>query len=108
MFLLAIGAANAQTETTQVANVQETEVQESVATDVQIEQVEQDEKSEIKFDALPSNVQEVLESDRFNTWDVSKVYEMTDEKDKKVYEVVLTNGEKKATYKFDAEGKTIG
>lgn len=100
MFLLAIGVANAQTEKTAVANVQETEV-------VAQEQVEQ-EKAEIKHDALPSKVQEVLKSDRFNTWEVSKAYEMTDKKDKKVYEVVLTNGEKKATYKFDAEGKTIG
>lgn len=118
MFLFAIGVANAQTESTEAADVQEVvEVQEAdavvqdqavVAAEVVAEQVEQDAKTEIKADALPDKVQEILKSDRFNTWDVSKAYEMTDDKDRKIYEVVLTNGEKKATYKFDAEGKTIG
>lgn len=119
MFLLAIGVANAQTaETTEVEvveNVQDAvEVQpadavadEAVVIETEEVVVEQNEKKlEIKPDALPSKVQEILKSDRFNTWDVSKAYEKTDDEGKKVYEVVLTNGEKKATYNFDAEGNT--
>lgn len=95
MLFLAVGVANAQTEKVAVKEAQQTQV------------VDQDKKVEIKQDALPVKVQEVLKSDRFNTWDISKVYE-TAKGEEKVYEVVLQNGEKKATYKFDADGKTIG
>lgn len=94
MLFLAVGVSNAQTEKV-VKETKETHV------------VEQDTKVEIKAEALPDEVLEVLKSDRFNTWDISRVYE-TAKGDKKIYEVVLKNGEKKATYKFDEEGKTIG
>lgn len=95
VMFLAIGVANAQTE----KNVKEAQ---------QTQQVDQTrEKVEIKRDALPEQVKEVIKSDRFNSWDVSKVYETT-ERNQKVYEVVFKNGEKTATYKFDEEGKTIG
>jgi len=115
MFLLAIGISHAQTaeKTDMVENVQQkvqpadAVIEEVVATETEAVIIEQDEKKlEIKADALPAKVQEILKSDRFNTWDVSKTYEMTDDKGQKLYEVVLTNGEKKATYKFDAEGNT--
>jgi len=93
MLFLAVGVANAQTEKS-VKEAQQTQV------------VEQD-KVEVSQDDLPVTLQEVLKSDRFNSWDVSKIYEVTKGKEK-TYEVILMNGEKKATYKFDAEGKTIG
>ncbi len=95
MFLLAVGTANAQTEKTEPAKVQQTE------------RVQDEKKMEIKQDALPAKVQETLKSDTYKSWEVSKVYETTKGK-AKMYEVVLMNGEKKATYTFDAEGKTIG
>ena len=95
MFLLAVGTANAQTEKTEPAKAQ------------QIEQVQDEVKTEIKQDALPAKVQETLKSDKFQSWDVSKAYEMTKGKER-MYEVVLSNGEKTATYTFDSEGKTIG
>ena len=95
MLFLAVGVANAQTEKT---------VKEAAP---QTQTVDQDKKVEIKQEALPEAVLDVLKSDRFNTWDVSRVYESM-KGDKKIYEVVLMNGEKKATYKFDEEGKTIG
>lgn len=95
VMFLAIGVANAQTE----KNTHEAQPTQ------QVDQTR--DKVEIKRDALPERVKEVIKSDRFNTWDVSKVYETT-EKNKKVYEVVFKNGEKTATYKFDEEGKTIG
>lgn len=115
MFLFAIGVAQAQTAETNemVENVQQVQaeevqaVEEVVVTETEAVAVEQDQKRlEIKADALPAKVQETLKSDRFNTWQVSQVYEITGDKDQKLYEVVLTNGEKNATYKFDAEGNT--
>jgi len=96
MIILSAGVATAQ--------VEEREGVEAV----QVEQVQQEEKTEIKEADLPEEVKEILNSDRFNTWDVSRVYEMTNAKKEKIYEVVLKNGEKNATFKFDAEGKTIG
>lgn len=115
MFLFAIGVAQAQTAETNemVENVQQVQaeevqaVEEVVVTEIEAVAVEQDQKRlEIKADALPAKVQETLKSDRFNTWQVSQAFEITGDKDQKLYEVVLTNGEKKATYKFDAEGNT--
>ena len=112
MLFLAVGVSNAQTEevvVTEAPQVEAVAVEEAeeVNETVQAQVADQEDRVEIKQDDLPVKVQEILKSDRFNTWDVSKVYE-TSKDEKKVYEVVLQNGEKKATYKFDAEGKTIG
>ena len=114
ILFLAVGVSNAQTSE---ATANEAQATQAVKPDEQVEAVqaeaevvevvEQESKKEIKQDDLPAKVQEVLKSDRFNTWDVSKVYE-TSKDEKKVYEVVLMNGEKKATFKFDEDGKTIG
>lgn len=93
MFLLTVGVVNAQVEEVET---------------VKVVKVQQDEKTEITKADLPEKVIEILESDRFNTWDVTRVFEMTNDKKEKVYEVVLKNGEKKATFKFDAEGNTKG
>jgi len=114
ILFLAVGVSNAQTSE---ATANEAQATQAVKPDEQVEAVqaesevvevvEQESKKEIKQDDLLAKVQEVLKSDRFNTWDVSKVYE-TSKDEKKVYEVVLMNGEKKATFKFDEDGKTIG
>src|SRR5690554_7714325 len=114
ILFLAVGVSNAQTseataneaQATQAVNPDE-QVEAVQAEAEVVEVVERASKKEIKQDDLPAKVLEVLKSDRFNTWDVSKVYE-TSKDEKKVYEVVLMNGEKKATFKFDEDGKTIG
>ena len=110
MLFLAVGVSNAQTQESVVNETEQSELVQEATEPQNVEEaeaVDQDNKVEIKKEALPEAVLDILKSDRFNTWDVSRAYEIV-KGDKKIYEVVLMNGEKKATYKFDEEGKTIG
>ncbi len=95
VLLLSAGVASAQTGKTEKA---------FVAT----EQVQQEKQVEIEADKLPDAVQKTLLSEKFQDWKVGKAYEINTDSKQKMYEVVLTNGEKEATYKFDENGKVVG
>lgn len=95
VFLLSVGVASAQTEKTE-------------KTPVATEQVQQQNQVEIAADKLPATVQKTLQSEKFKDWKVGKAYEINTDAKQKMYEVVLINGEKKATYKFDENGKVVG
>ena len=95
VFLLSIGVASAQEHKTEKA---------PAAT----EQVQQEKQVEIAADKLPATVQNTLKSEKFKDWKVANAYEINTDAKQKMYEVVLTNGEKKATYKFDENGKVVG
>ncbi len=93
IFILSAGAVSAQ-------------IEESETNSESIEQVTQQEKKEVKKEELPEKVQTALKSDDYKGWTVNKAYE-TKNGDEMMYEIVLTNGEQKATYTFDEKGNTI-
>lgn len=95
VFLLSVGVASAQVTKTEKP---------VTAT----EQVQQEKQVEIAADKLPASIQSTLKTEKFSDWKVGKAYEIKTDANQKMYEVVLTNGEKKATYKFDENGKVVG
>lgn len=93
VFLLSIGVATAQVQ--QKDNAKTEQVQK------QVKQVE------ISTEKLPAAIQKTLETEKFADWKISKAYKVDVKSANPEYKVVLTNGEKKAEYTFDKNGKIV-
>ncbi|MDF9800105.1 hypothetical protein OKW21_005368 [Catalinimonas alkaloidigena] len=66
----------------------------------------QDQRTEIKYEALPEAVRTAFENSQYGQWEVSKVYEITTEEGAQ-YELTISDGTQNGTLIFDAEGNII-
>lgn len=95
VFLLSIGVATAQVQQKDNVKAKTEQVQK------QVKQVE------ISTEKLPAAIQKTLETEKFADWKISKAYKVDVKSANPEYKVVLTNGEKKAEYTFDKNGKIV-
>lgn len=93
LMLLTYGAS-AQTEKTVKDNKATEEVQ------------QQEERTKIERDQIPNAVKETLNQVEYKDFEIDSAYKIK-KGDRTYYEVVVTNGEKRSTFKFDEEGKKV-
>lgn len=93
--LLSAGVANAQTDKTNNSKAN-------------MEQVQDQKQVEINPEKLPAPIQKALKTDKFEGWKISKAYKVESKSVDNRYKLILSNGKKKAEYKFDENGKVVG